>query len=119
MKTAAGMSVVLLVLVNVACNSERAAAPPPASASAATSHAADACGEYAMTRAGLIAEGEGEKHPKVVGVDAVLAQCEDKTPSPDACRRVTNELMEITAAGYGPNHPRVRSLRAQQSLCPK
>ena len=67
----------------------------------------------------LVASGLGEKHPELVGVDALLAQCADTTPSPDACRRLTNELVESTARGYGANHPRMRSLRAKQALCPK
>jgi hypothetical protein len=83
------------------------------------SHAAESCGELAMTRVGLIEEGRGENHPEVVGVDALLAKCTDKTPSPDTCQRVTNELTETTARGYGTNHPKVRSLRARQALCPK
>ena len=89
--------------------------PPPAP----KSHAAESCGELAMTRAGLTEEGKGEKHPEVVGVDALLAQCTDKTPSPEECRRVSNELTESTARGYGSAHPKVRSLRAKQTLCSK
>jgi hypothetical protein len=83
-----------------------------------TSHAAESCGELAVTRVGLIADGKGDQHPEVLGVDALLAQCGDKTPSPDVCLRLKRELVETEAGGYGPNHPRMRSLRAKLALCP-
>lgn len=72
-----------------------------------------------MTRVALVEEGRGVNHPEVIGVEALLAKCEDKTPSPDACRLVTNQLTESLSTGYGPNHPKVRALRAKQTLCPK
>lgn len=121
-----------------ACDGERIESPPPASpapppvgaaaprersrdtASAPeTSHAGEPCGELAMTRAGMTAAGLGENHPKVVGVDALLAQCADKTPSSESCRRVANELIESTARGLGENHPKIRALRAKKGLCPE
>lgn len=127
----------LLVLFVVACDGEhvesaRPAASPTAvrqerregtptttSASAPPSHAKESCGELAMTRAALIEKGQGEKHPELVSVEALLAQCTEKTPSTEECRRVSNELIEATSRGYGTNHPTVRSLRAKQALCPK
>lgn len=99
---------------------QRHETPPSApSTSAVTVPTTGECGELAMKRVGLIEEGLGGQHPNVVSVDTLLAQCADKTPSPEACLRVAKELTETTAGGYGPNHPKVRSLTAQQALCPK
>ena len=82
------------------------------------SHAAESCGELAMTRAGLLAGGKGPTNPEVRGVDALLAKCSDPTPSADVCRRVDNELTELVGRGtYGPNHPAILALQAKKNLC--
>lgn len=97
----------------------RGGSPGGASPPTATAHTAKSCGEIAMTRAGVIETGLGANHPEVVRLDALLAQCADKTPSPDECRHVMSELTEVTTRGYGPNHPTTRALRAKLELCPK
>lgn len=105
----------------------RAPAPPadpPAAAAksvpkAGPSHASEPCGELVMTRARLVAIGRGENHPELKGVDALLAECPDKTPSPAACERARRVKIELVASGRGPAHPDVQAADAQAALCTK
>jgi hypothetical protein len=87
-----------------------------------------------MTRAGLLARGFGERHPEVLSVDALLAECPSKDgsslaqpergqnknapPSAASCKRVNDELIEKRQL-YGEGHPIIVSLRTMRDLCPK
>lgn len=86
-------------------------------ASAPVSHVDESCGELAMTREGLLAEGKGPSHPEVKGVEALLERCADKAPTATECERVRRLRVEALATGKGDAHPYVVNLAARERLC--
>jgi hypothetical protein len=76
------------------------------------------CGELALYRAELVAEGKGERHPDVIATDARLGACTDKRPSAEACQAAQRRLEELRAT-RGERHPDVIVARAKIELCRK
>lgn len=101
--------------------SEPVSAPPRSVATASQASVAPApprdCGELALQRVELVAEGKGEAHPMRVAVERELAACSEPRPSDTACARVIQHLHEQERAGLGPRHPEIVTLNAKRELC--
>lgn len=86
--------------------------PPPSPALAMD------CGDLALYRAKLGAEGKGERHPDMLATNARLNACTDQRPSTAACQAAQRHLEELLAT-RGERHPDVIVARAQVDLCRK
>lgn len=75
------------------------------------------CGEATLARAELVALGKGDKHPDVVAVDVVLAQCASTRPTTEECAVVGRERVDLVARGIGPRHPDMIANDAKRAAC--